>query len=706
MTEWTAAFRASVGGDYVFCLINDGSTDASPAIMRSLAEEHPEIRIIDTRNTGHGAACLLGYRHAVDAGAEWVVQIDSDGQCDPSGFDRFWQARSTGQAHYGLRKGREDGWRRRQASLLLSVLVFLLTCRWVRDPNVPYRLMSREALLPALGKITAGFRLTNVLLSILHAEHPGIAWHRVRFRRRPGRQRPPEIGFFVGEAVTLLRDYASWLLKRGATDPVEAAIRIGRPLVGCCAAYYLMAFLALAFVRAGTAAEFDWMESVHLVQVHRVLAGQPLYPSPSLEFVPLLYPPLYTLVSSALALAIGESYAALRLVSLAAAVGTQVVLWLLARRMGASTIAAWVVVGLYAGMDSVTGFSLAAGRLDSLFVFFTVLTAYCLWRAQEEGGAAVVYGGLAAAAAVLTKQTALAPILALCVWSVAAGGRRGRMAAGACLGAVLLSQAVPMAAGDGWFLYYLYELPAAHPISNSNVQQFFESELSRRLSLGVVLSLWAIGALSREGQGRRTALFCLCFLLGMSAAGLAPRFKVGGSVNNLMPLGAALALCCGLAAGLSIDRRKSTSAWVLLLTIGFNVQLFASPRRAIPWRRAAIDMQLKADLFRKLDGPVFAPCDPYLPLLAGKTGSAFWGAIYDVWLTPGDTGERLREELQTALTQQRFRAVVLRKNFYQQHLFPYQQLEANYQAAGGVDGVPPGWEKRLALEVYTPRERR
>ncbi len=439
VTEWIPVFRRAAEKDFVFCVINDGSTDRSLEIMRGLAKVHPELKILDKANTGHGPSCLLGYRKAVEAGADWIFQVDSDRQCDPSDFEAIWQARLDGRAHYGYRKGRKDGFGRCLISRLLSVVVFLMTFRWIKDPNVPYRLIGRNALRSALKTIPADSRPANILLSLVHIEDPGIEWHRVRFRKRPGRQIPLRIGFFIKEAWRLLADYLLWIIRRSTTDPMQAVLRLGKLLVGLGAAYYLIVFLALAVLRTGIFAEYGWIESVHLVQVHRFLEGLPLYSAPSLEYVPLLYGPLYEYVSAVFALLFGEAYAILRIVSMAATLGTLLMIWLLVRRMGAPQSTAWVAMGLYAAMDRVSGFAYAAGRLDSLFVFFTIVMAYQLWRAHEKGGMSAVYAALAAVAAVLTKQTALVPVFALSFWNLVFGSRRGRIAGCPTVASVILS---------------------------------------------------------------------------------------------------------------------------------------------------------------------------------------------------------------------------------------------------------------------------
>ena len=83
--EWVPVL-ARCTRDVTFCVVDDGSTDATPAVLRQLASEHPQIGVVRKRNTGHGRTCLHGYRLAVTRGARFILQIDSDGQCPAAGF--------------------------------------------------------------------------------------------------------------------------------------------------------------------------------------------------------------------------------------------------------------------------------------------------------------------------------------------------------------------------------------------------------------------------------------------------------------------------------------------------------------------------------------------------------------------------------------------------------------------------------------------
>src|SRR5215467_324391 len=80
--EWLPALR-QLGISFTLLALNDGSIDDTLAILQRVARANSEVEVVDKPNSGHGPTCIVGYRHALAAGAEWVLQIDSDGQCDP-----------------------------------------------------------------------------------------------------------------------------------------------------------------------------------------------------------------------------------------------------------------------------------------------------------------------------------------------------------------------------------------------------------------------------------------------------------------------------------------------------------------------------------------------------------------------------------------------------------------------------------------------
>lgn len=173
IAEWFAMLGSGVG-NFTLLAIDDGSTDSTPAILKSLvAELGDRLEIISRPNRGHGQTCIEGYRIAVERGIPYILQIDSDGQSDPSHFPAFWSIRSRHDVIYGKRT-RHDGTRRILASAVLRVMLRIFAGTDCIDANVPYRLMNAKACRDAILSIPQEIHLANIALSVLLARDPAV----------------------------------------------------------------------------------------------------------------------------------------------------------------------------------------------------------------------------------------------------------------------------------------------------------------------------------------------------------------------------------------------------------------------------------------------------------------------------------------------------------------------------------------------------
>lgn len=196
--EWTAVLNA-LDIDYRFLIVNDGSTDGTAAELNRLAQQFPTIEVIDKTNSGHGQSCIVGYRAATAQQARWVLQIDSDGQCDPRYFRACWQWRQTFPAVFGQRTSRDDGVHRAFISTFNRLAVWLATGVHVPDANVPYRLMRRDVLATAVAQFPTNFYLANIPIAVILQKGLGSKMKHVPigFRQRSGGEASVKWGKFA-----------------------------------------------------------------------------------------------------------------------------------------------------------------------------------------------------------------------------------------------------------------------------------------------------------------------------------------------------------------------------------------------------------------------------------------------------------------------------------------------------------------------------
>ena len=86
LVDWSECFR-NQGIDHHIIALDDGSRDKTHEILLGLESRQPgDICVVHKPNSGHGTTCRTGYDIAVASTAEWILQVDSDGQCDPAPF--------------------------------------------------------------------------------------------------------------------------------------------------------------------------------------------------------------------------------------------------------------------------------------------------------------------------------------------------------------------------------------------------------------------------------------------------------------------------------------------------------------------------------------------------------------------------------------------------------------------------------------------
>lgn len=182
--EWSQKIN-SLKIKHTICIINDGSKDNTLSILNHLANELENIVIIDKENSGHGQTCVFGYKYAIENGADWIFQIDSDGQCDTRFFEAFIE--KTNNIHkniFGNRTSRDDGFNRVLISKFVQLFTLVSTGFWIKDGNVPYRMMSARELEKVVHKIPSDFHLANILVSVLLKKESEIIWIPIHFNKR------------------------------------------------------------------------------------------------------------------------------------------------------------------------------------------------------------------------------------------------------------------------------------------------------------------------------------------------------------------------------------------------------------------------------------------------------------------------------------------------------------------------------------------
>lgn len=190
-------------------IANDGSKDNTYAVMQDIAKTSGEcFEPLTKPNGGHGATVLWLYRHALEQGADYVFQTDSDGQTDPEQFWDMFEKRADYDMQIGYRLGREDGFSRVVVTKTLRLVVWLMFHEWVTDANTPFRLMRADKLRAVMDVLPPDYFLCNVAISAI-AKKWGyrLRFPRITFRPRQGGVNSINLKRIVGIGWKALGDF-------------------------------------------------------------------------------------------------------------------------------------------------------------------------------------------------------------------------------------------------------------------------------------------------------------------------------------------------------------------------------------------------------------------------------------------------------------------------------------------------------------------
>ena len=99
----TAALEAMPEGSRVL-VVDDASPDGTGEIADRLAADNEAVRVLHRPGKeGLGPAYVAGYRHALEAGASLVAQMDADFSHDPADLPRLFEAAETADLVLGSR---------------------------------------------------------------------------------------------------------------------------------------------------------------------------------------------------------------------------------------------------------------------------------------------------------------------------------------------------------------------------------------------------------------------------------------------------------------------------------------------------------------------------------------------------------------------------------------------------------------------------
>jgi len=141
-----ARVRAVMGEErtWELILVDDGSADGSPDLIRKLADRDPRVYgIFFARNCGQTSALATGIR---SARGELVATLDADLQNDPADLPKLEAMLGSHDAVVGYRQKRQDNFVRRVSTKIANGVRNRLTGESIRDTGCPLKLFRTEAI--------------------------------------------------------------------------------------------------------------------------------------------------------------------------------------------------------------------------------------------------------------------------------------------------------------------------------------------------------------------------------------------------------------------------------------------------------------------------------------------------------------------------------------------------------------------------------
>jgi len=137
--------------DYEVICVDDGSSDATPEILRQCRNIYPRLRPLrHTENSGQSAAVATGVRAAR---SQWIATLDGDGQNDPADIPALLARLDRAQGGdppamiSGQRVKRRDTWLKRASSRIANAVRGWILADHTPDIGCGLKLFKREVFL-------------------------------------------------------------------------------------------------------------------------------------------------------------------------------------------------------------------------------------------------------------------------------------------------------------------------------------------------------------------------------------------------------------------------------------------------------------------------------------------------------------------------------------------------------------------------------
>jgi len=432
------------------------------------------------------------------------------------------------------------------------------------------------------------------------------------------------------------------------------------------ASLFIFMYVVLAIFRIRYPFELEWMEGGSVDHVRRILSGQRLYVSPSLDFVPFIYTPLYFYLSAVVSSLLGIGFMPLRLVSFLSSLGCFLSIFLIVKQETRSNFAGILAACLFAATFRMSGAWFDIARIDSLFLLLFLAGLYFV-KSHRSPGSAVI-AGVCISLSFLTKQAALFICLPIMLYCILWDRRRSVFFVGTVVMIVGISTLLLDHVHDGWYRYYVFDLPRKHVILKERFVAFWTSDLTSPLPVACCMSVFYF-LMQLPNSSKKNLFFYLLAAAGMLGGAWLIRSHSGSYSNALFPAYAYMSILFGIGLHAVLEfvqasfgeKKRHMEICLYLCCIMQFVRLIYSPLDQVPTQQDLEAGRKFIKTLASIEGEIVVLYHGYLPTLAGKSTHAHAIAVDDV-LRAGGTktkaGAKLFNEISVPIREKQFSAIV------------------------------------------------
>jgi len=405
--------------------------------------------------------------------------------------------------------------------------------------------------------------------------------------------------------------------------------------------------------------ELEWLEGYFLAGMTQIVTNQNIYAPPNKEFISLLYPPLYYLLSGGLAKILGGSFWTARLVSILSSFLSGFVIFQFVRKETKSSFCAFFTLGLFFASYQITGSWFDVARVDSLFMALSLSGIYLL-RYYTNSLKGIFFAATFLSLAFFTKQAAIFFIIGSAGYLLFTQKEK-------CFIFTLTSSLFIIAGillcnylTDGWYWFHTFKVPLQHysyrkheshlllaemykqytPLAQRDygsirkLIDFFKKDLFGNIPFPLFFVFsWLLYEIKL--LGRQCPSFFWTFILGAAfIASISMRSKLGGYVNTLIPAISVSLIFFGIAAGnLLKEKNQPFLRFLLYLSILLQFSMMSyNPIKQIPTADDYQAGESLIDVLSSFKGDVYVPFHSYYSIMAGKKMYAHKMPIEDIYI--------------------------------------------------------------------------